>query len=127
MDEIHDGEWYHKMIEHLDDGTNTFFATPIIFYIDKNGTDAFQCHGLEPLLFTTSLLNRNAHQKTNAWRVLGYVPDLEQKSSVSKKSSRSKLRTKGLSTRNYHKCLEKILHKIMASTHGYALVNWSKL
>ena len=60
LDEVLDGKWYQDMV-HVDvplnvDGKPTFWI-PIIIYIDKTGTDAYQQHGLEPVIFTTPLLH----------------------------------------------------------------------
>jgi hypothetical protein len=88
------------------------FVLPIIIYVDKTGTDANQRHSLEPVLFTLGIFKRKIRNQTRAWRILGFVPDMEQKSSAVKAAARSG-DSKGLSTRNYHKCLRVVLQSFV--------------
>ena len=80
IDEVNSGSWYQHAYSTLilTPGHNHFdehngydcFLLPIIFYIDKTGTDVMQRHGLEPLLFTTSVISRKARQDVRSWRTL---------------------------------------------------------
>jgi len=62
---------------------NNFWSW-VLSCIDKTGTDVYQRAGLEHLSFTFTIFNRECHYKSEAWRVLGYIPDLEMKSSAYK-------------------------------------------
>ena len=66
-------------------------------------------YGLEPVLFTPTLLNQKARNKSTSWRCLGYIPAFDQKSSAGKASEGNTINSHGRSTRNYHKCLEAVL------------------
>jgi hypothetical protein len=112
LDEVLDGEWYQKTVEVYveKEGKNMRrFVLPIIFYVDKTGTTQNQRHGVEPLVFTVGILKRELRNQPRAWRVLGYIPDLEQKSSAVKKASRTTLQGMGIGTRNYHNVLRVIM------------------
>ncbi len=110
LDEVLDGQWYHETCGRLlTQNTMNEFVLPIIFYVDKTGTNIQQRHGLEPLVFTTAILNRKTRNTTRAWRMLGFIPDLDLSSKAAKSSSQQKKEGKGRSTRNYHKCLDVIL------------------
>ena len=110
LDEVFDGKYYIDTIRLLltrTDGSQ--FLIPIMIYVDKTGTDAFQRNGLEPVVFTTPLLSRAARNNPRAWRILGFVPDLDAKSSAVKEKARGTAANIGLSCRNYHTCLAEIL------------------
>jgi Plavaka transposase len=49
---------------------------PLILYMDKTGTDALQRYSLEPVLFTTAAIPREAREKDGSWRHLGFIPPL---------------------------------------------------
>jgi hypothetical protein len=49
---------------------------PLIIYMDKTGTDALQRYSLEPVLFTTAAIPREAREKDGSWRHLGFIPPL---------------------------------------------------
>ena len=110
LDEILDGRWYQETVKipmHL--GNGHIFWIPIIIYVDKTGTDVFQRYGLEPVIFTFGIFRRHVRNRPEAWRILGFIPDLEAKSSAVKKKATQTQATKGLSCRNYHKCLSVVL------------------
>ena len=111
LDEVFNGRWYQETVRvecTNRDGKQLFFM-PITIYVDKTGTDAFQRHGVEPVVFTTPLIRRHVRNNPKAWRVLGFIPDLEAKSSAVKKKSTQSKRLMGMSCRNYHKCLSVVL------------------
>ena len=116
LDEVMDGKWYQDTVNAPVTGTdgNVFFL-PILICVDKTGTDAFQRHGLEPVMFTTALFKRHVRNDPSAWRILGFIPDLEAKSSAVKKQSTSSVELMGLSCRNYHKCLSVVLQSFKAA------------
>ncbi len=61
----------------------------VILYCDKTGTAFYQRAGLEPISFTFTIFNRECRYRSEAWHVLGYVPDLEMKSSAYKTKQRA--------------------------------------
>jgi len=64
---------------------------------------------LEPFLFTLTILNHQCRHCSNAWSVLGFMPDLEHKSSAAIVHGRSGLTGKGRMAHSYHHCLAIIL------------------
>ena len=121
LDEVFDGSWYQETVKvslNIDpkDGTESRdFWLPVIIYVDKTGTDANQRHSLEPVLFTLGIFSREIRNQARAWRILGFVPDLELKSSAVKTVARSKMENKGVGTRNYHACLRVVLDSLITA------------
>jgi len=115
VDEVNDGHWFcetNEECKHIA-GDDPYLVLPVIGYIDKTGTDVNQRNKLEPFSFTLSILNRCCRYRTNAWRVLGFMPDLEHKSSAAITRGRSGPVGKGRMARNYHRCLAVILQSFM--------------
>jgi len=112
LDEVVDGAWYKRSFEECQaiSGNEDFLMLGVIMYCDKTGTDVYQRSGLEPLSFTFTIFNRECRYQSKAWRVLGYIPDLEMKSSAYKSKQRGGGEFgKGRPCRNHHTCLGKIL------------------
>jgi len=86
-----------------------FLILCVILYCDKTGTDVNQRVGLEPLSFTLTIFNRECQYRSEAWHVLGYVPDLEMKFCAYKAKQRLGVMGKGRPCHNYYTCLEQIL------------------
>jgi len=104
--------WYNQTYEMLgvarkkrqDDGHEVEqFLLPLIFYVDKTGTDVFQRYPLEPLMFTTAILRRDIRRKADAWRHLGFIPPV--KASDSKKALNN--------MQAYHDCLSVLLRDLI--------------
>jgi len=55
------------------------------------------------------MFNRECRYCSKSWRVLGYIPDLEMKSSAYKSKTRLGLVGKGHPCYNYHACLSRIV------------------
>ena len=84
-DEILAGNWYNETINQclsIKDGTEMII--PIIFYVDKTGTDILQRHSLEPFMFTLGIFDRSIRNQPTAWRTLGLIPNLDSMSTVTK-------------------------------------------
>ncbi len=113
VDEVNSASWYQNAYHHMIVDPDNEFLMPIILYLDKTGTDILQRNGLEPVLFTTSVVNRKSRQRHQCWRPLGYIPDLQAKSSAVKAVDASSKKTAGRSTRHYHACLDVILQSLV--------------
>ena len=61
----------------------------IIAYIDKLAIDKHGHLSLEPIYFTLSIFNHAARNKPEAWRPLGYIPNLHLMSAADVKHSMS--------------------------------------
>ena len=117
VDEIHDAHWYrvtHEECKRIS-GDEPYLVLPVIGYIDKTGTDVNQRNKLEPFSFTFSILNQRCRYCSNAWRVLGFMPDLKHKSSAAITHGRSGPIGKGRMAHNYHQCLTVILQSLTNS------------
>jgi hypothetical protein len=117
--EILGASWYKEVWKNIrsDDRYKDvphLFVSPVLFYVDKTGVGPLQRHGMEPVAFTMAIFKRLIRNNWWAWRVLGYIPDLEQKSSAQKSSSRQTKSGAGRSARNYHKCLREVLRSLVA-------------
>jgi len=101
---VNDGQWFCETNEEckLIAQNDPYLILPVIGYIDKTGIDVNQRNKLEHFSFTLSILNCRCRYRTNAWRVLGFMPDLEHKSSASITCGRSGPVGKGKMACNYH-------------------------
>jgi hypothetical protein len=133
LDDVLDGSWYSSTVYSLRIGKNSRqFVIPIILYMDKTGTNANQRHSLEPVLFTLGVFSRKLRNQTRAWRILGFIPDLQLTSSAVKKSARSRLMGKGIGERNYHTCLRVVLQffvecQLLAKEENGGLKAWLRI
>jgi len=84
LDEVIDGAWYKQTYAECKQmaGNEDFLVLGVILYWYKTGTDMYQRAGLEPMSFTFTIFNRDCRYRSEAWHVLGYVPDLQMKSSA---------------------------------------------
>ena len=105
-DELWDCNWMQETFSnplHMHFNPETDIMLPIILYLDKTGTDVLQRYSLEPLLFTTTALNREARENRRFWRHLGFIP-----SSKNMEDSLDSLQF-------YHQCLGAILNGLKSS------------
>jgi len=81
LDEIVDGAWYRNTYEECKAiaGDEPFLILGVVMYCDKTGTEVYQHAGLEPVSFTFTIFNQECRYKSEAWHVLGYIPDLDMK------------------------------------------------
>ena len=115
LDEIMDGCWYEDtMTEMLNAGMDVDkeFLLPLVLYLDKTGVDNNQRYGLEPVLVTFAFIRRHIRRTNRANRILGFVPDLELKSSAVKKVQQQRAGSKSAAAANYHACLDVIVRQI---------------
>jgi hypothetical protein len=114
LDEVFSALWYREAIDRLQvDASQGDFLLPIVIYMDKTGTDAYQRYSLEPVTFTTPLIRRHCRNHPTAWRPLGFVPDLDLSSTAQKEAARSAKGSQSLPLRNYHSCLEVLFEKLI--------------
>ena len=79
--EMQDGEVYQNIVSECKDNPKfnekEDFIFGLIFYIDKSfaRNDMKQKTGIEPLMFTVSLLNKKQRGKAHHWKPLGYIPN----------------------------------------------------
>jgi hypothetical protein len=110
--ELWNTPWMHQTIASYQDfDAEKEVLLPIILYMDKTGTDAYQRYSLEPVLFSLASLSREVREDRRSWRHLGFVPStdhIEQE--------------KGSNLQFYHNCLGFILQGLRAAQMDPPLV-----
>jgi len=117
--EIHAHKWYRDTYHQVINDPGNELLLGIIVGNDKTGVDANQRFGGEPFLLSLSIIKGSVRRLGKCWRVLGYLPDLDQGSSAKKKQDSSRKAGKGRSQRNYHKCAEIILSSLKLLEEGF--------
>ena len=111
--EVMDGEWYQQYAKKQVIDYTTEFCFPIGLYIDASETVVYQRYSFQPLIMFPLILSNKARNKNVSSRVIALIPDLEARSSAVKVASKSGgEKYKGLSIRNYHKCLNVALQSL---------------
>lgn len=129
-DEILDGSWYsdtlHRLKEYQPDPfrEEVEFVLPLVMYVDKTGTSINQRYPLEPFIFTTAIIKRKHRIKPKSWRPLGFIPDLETKSSAEKTYINK--RNRGATSQAYHLSLETIL-KSVEEVQMNGILHWLEI
>ena len=98
-------DYIEEFMKNSDPPNEPWFMGPIALYQHKTGTDRGMRHGMEPVLAMILILNRKARNNDRCKRVLGYLPDLDLKSSATKQRDNQNIEGKGRSIRNYHKVI----------------------
>ena len=79
---------------------------PLVMYMDKTGTDAYQRYSLEPVLFSLACLPLSQRAKRHAWRHLGFIPALsEAQEDKEEKDSTANIQF-------YHRCMHSLLQGV---------------
>jgi hypothetical protein len=110
--ELYSGDWYHRTYKSLITDPSKEMLIGVKLYCDKTGTDSMMMrHGLEPVMLTLTIIKQSVQQKNfNAWKHIGFIPDLDQRSKAEKKYASNNEERKGRRpTRNYHRCLDAVL------------------
>ena len=106
--EAHTAQRYRDLYDELIT-RNDQLLVPIILYLDGTAIDSKGHIELCPVSFTTSLFTEKVRRDSNAWRLLGYVPDLNRGRSAAMNSHANNTHTKGRTTRNFHKVMDVLL------------------
>ena len=129
-EEILDGTWYSDTIQRLRAyktdplKEQLEFVLPIVMYVDKTGTSMNQRYPLEPFIFTTAIIKKSVRNKPTSWRPLGFVPDLETRSSAESRYMNTK--NKGSTAQAYHEALGYLLEG-MEEIQENGIVHWLQL
>jgi len=112
--------FYQESYDLLITDPETQFLAPILIYMDKTAArgGSQRAYSGEPVTWTLSIFRQELRHLAKAWRVLGYMPDLELSSSAKKKVISGCTAGKGRSVRNYHNCLDVILHSLKSVQPG---------
>jgi hypothetical protein len=128
-DEVLGGSWHRDSLQRLKESEEGFnptfeFKLDYIFYADKTGTCDNQRYPLEPFTFTFALFKREVRYNPRAWRPLGFIPDLETKSSYENKYIRSQ--NKSAISQSYHTFLSFLLQGFQ-KIQDRGIITWLQL
>jgi Plavaka transposase len=80
--DVNDGSCYKNAYTYYCSNKYKDVLCPIILFIDKTHTDAKGNLTLEPVCITLGIFNQKTRNKEEAWRIIGFIPNLD---GVSKK------------------------------------------
>ena len=109
--ELQDGYWFQNTVQALkrsrqisgnEQVSQHSFPIGIVLYTDKTSNDAYSKHGIEPLMFSVTLLKEAQRRNPKHWRPLAYIPPLNMKSSAGQRRQKGAERM----MKNYHHCLK---------------------
>ena len=104
--EANSGSRYRELYHELAQGKNQLLV-PIIMYLDGTAIDSKGHIEICPVSFTTSLFTEKARRDVKAWRLMGYVPDLNRgRSGAMNSFANASSEEKGRTTRNFHKVMD---------------------
>jgi hypothetical protein len=111
-DELWDTQWMINTFRyvHRDFSMEHDVMLPVIVYMDKTGTDAFQRYSLEPVIFSLGNIPREKRDNRRSWRHLGFVPSTKH---IEKTLPR---------LQHYHNCLEAILLELKCAQANHPKV-----
>jgi hypothetical protein len=96
--ELWNTRWMHETFESYNGmDTQKEILLPLVIYMDKTGTDAYQRYSLEPVLFSLAAIKQEKREDRRSWRHLGFIP------------STNHLKDKDSHLQAYHNCLGSIL------------------
>ena len=86
IDEVHSAQWYidtHQYLNIHKDSNDLLID--VILYCDRASLSPFSDLGLEPLIMSLTIFNKQCRNLTQFWRIVSYLPKIEStKDSVSK-------------------------------------------
>ena len=75
---------------------------------------------ISPMSFTTSLFTEEVHRDSGAWRVLGYVPDLNRGrlGAINQLANGTSEEGKGRTMRNFHRVMDAMMRGMVEAQVG---------
>ena len=95
------------------------FNLPVALYSDGSHVTNYSRHNLIPVIFTLLIFKYELQTKRKAWRLLGYIPDLELSSKAQRAKANQTVKGKGRSARNFHKMLQTVLKSFIDFQNTY--------
>lgn len=77
LGDIYTGTWFLNAYKEICNDPNDVLV-PIILFCDETPIDAYGRLGLDAILFTLGCFNREVRNLDKAWRLLGYVPNVNK-------------------------------------------------
>ena len=118
LGEANTGQRYRELYSELITDTKRQLLAPIILYLDATAIDGKGRLEVCPVSFTCSLFTEEVRRSVTAWRMLGYVPDLNRLRSNAMNAHANNAFPKGRTTRNLHKMLDAILGGMSHAQQG---------
>ena len=115
MEEFVHGSWFKDAHSHLCHNPDDFLC-PLIFYIDKTGTDNKNKLGVEEVLFTFGIFKQSVQNQPRAWCPLFLVKKPKKSKAEAAISNQGK--KKGSNCRDYHGELDIILRSLVKVQRG---------
>ena len=112
------GQRYRDLYAELITDATRQLLVPIIIYLDGTAIDGKGHIEVCPVSFTCSLFKETVRRSVTAWRLLGYVPDLNRLRSNAMNAHANNVFPKGRTTRNLHKILDAILGGMRNAQQG---------
>ena len=108
IDDIHTGNWFKRTHKSMINDHKKEMLCPIILYIDGVSIDSVGRKSLEPISYTLGLFKRRIRNNISAWRLLGYIPNVEKTTEIDYGSFGNK-KGKFLKKIHYHEIINEIL------------------
>jgi hypothetical protein len=112
------GQRYQDLYAELITDATRQLLVPIIIYLDGTAIDGKGHLEVCPVSFTCSIFKETVRRSVTAWRMLGYVPDLNRLRSNAMNAHANNAFPKGRTTRNLHKILDTILEGMRNAQQG---------
>jgi Plavaka transposase len=75
--DINDGSCYKNAYMYYCSNHEKDVLCPLILFIDKTHTDSKGSLTLEPVCLTLGIFNQKTRNKEEAWRIIGFIPNLD--------------------------------------------------
>ncbi len=116
--EANSGLRYRELYKELAQGKDQLLV-PIVMYLDGTAIDSKGHIEICPVSFTTSRFNEKARRDVKAWRLMGYVPDLNRgRSGAMNSFANASAEEKGRTTRNFHKVMDVMMAGLVKGQAG---------
>ena len=109
LDDIHTSDWFRHTHKRMITNSSEEILCPLIFFIDGVAVDTYGRKSLEPVSFTLGFFNRQTRNQSSAWRILGYIPNVEKSTYIDYKSMKNGQDHK---KNHYHKMLSMIFAQV---------------
>ena len=83
LGDINSGWWYHNTHRDVCKGLNDVLL-PILLFIDGSNIDNNGRLSVEPVTMTLGIFNRSTRNQANAWKTIGFIENLANKTSHDK-------------------------------------------
>ena len=113
--DAHDGTCYQVSVKQFLESTpnpENYCFSPLMGYIDKTGTDGIEKNSLEPWMWVSTCVRQSKREDSKSWFPGGFVPNLTMISAAARRGQKGSQYTKSAAVRDYHRCLEVILHPL---------------